>query len=199
MNKFITALFLSFSFLLTSQAHAAVSPLSIAIVPPLQFPSDDFTITGLRASVLYGKHQDVYGIDLGLIGNVTTQTFVGIGLAGGFNMTTGQTTAIGGQIAGIANYNTSQTKVVGVQAALGMNYNGGETSVSGLQLALVNMSAHTTIYGFQLGAYNKAKAVYGFQIGLVNECENLHGLQIGLMNFHKNGVFSVSPILNFGF
>lgn len=199
MNKYISFALLSLSFLFISQAHAAVSPLSIAIVPPLQFPSDDFTITGLRASVLYGKHQDIYGIDLGLIGNVTTQTFVGIGIAGGFNMTSGHTTAIGGQIAGLANYNTAQTKVYGVQAALGMNYNGGETSVTGLQFALANISGHTTIYGFQVGVYNKAKAVYGFQIGLINECDNLHGLQIGFLNFHKDGLFAVSPILNFGF
>lgn len=199
MNRPIVILIFSFSFLFISQAHAAVSPVAISIVPPVEFPADDFTITGLRASLIYGQHQDIYGVDLGLIGNVTTQTFAGIALSGVFNWTEGETTAIGAQIAGIVNYNKSKTNVYGVQGALGLNYNLGESSVTGLQLALVNMSEHTSIYGFQVGAYNKAQRVYGFQIGIVNVCENLHGLQIGLLNFHTQGIFAVSPILNFGF
>lgn len=176
-----------------------MTPLAVAIVPPVQFPGDDFDITGLRLSLGYGRHRDVYGVDLGVIGNITTQDFVGIGISGLFNYTEGMVTAVGLQAAGITNINNQKTNVYGAQLALGANVNYAESSVTGLQFALVNWSPHTTIYGLQTGLYNKAQAVYGFQIGLVNQCESLHGLQIGLINFHAKGMFSVSPILNFGF
>jgi hypothetical protein len=78
--------------------------------------------------------------------------------------------------------NSAQSKVVGLQAAL-----------------LANLSPATTIYGAQIGLYNKAQEVYGFQIGLVNSTKNLHGLQIGLVNFNETGIFGVSPVLNVGF
>lgn len=199
MNKIILVLLLSVSSIITVNAHAAMSPLSVAIVPPVQFPSSDFTVTGLRASLLYGQHQQIYGFDFGLIGNITTQRFNGIAVSGLFNYTRGETTAIGAQLAGLTNMNSGKTNVYGLQAALGMNMNTAESSVVGIQLAAVNLSEHTDIYGLQLGLYNKAQRVYGFQIGLVNVVDNLHGLQIGLINFHRQGVFTVSPILNFGF
>jgi hypothetical protein len=178
---------------------AAVSPLSVSIIPPVQFPPEDFAVTGLRASVLWGHHRSVYGFDFGAIGNITEQTFTGIGISGIFNYTAGQTTAIVTQLAGVTNINKSKTRVYGLQAAVGANINTAESTVAGLQFAMVNMSAHTTIYGVQAGVYNKAKSVYGIQVGLINVCTDLHGLQIGLLNFHHQGVFAVSPIINFGF
>lgn len=180
-------------------AKAAVSPLSFNILPPVQFPPADFSVTGLRISALYGRHRDMYGLDLGLVGNVTEQSFVGLGVSGIFNYTKGQTHAIGLQLAGLANVNTNKTRVYGIQAALGTNYNTAESSVAGLQIALANISRHTNIYGAQVGLYNRANKVYGLQVGLVNETQNLHGIQIGLINFHHQGVVSVCPILNIGF
>lgn len=198
MKNFLALLILSFSIL--QPAHAALSPLSVGLVPPIQFPPADFSVTGLRLSLLWGHHRDMYGIDLGVIGNVTDQDFTGIGLSGVFNLTRGTTKAIGAQLAGLANINTNKTRVYGLQGAIGLNENDAESSVVGLQIAaLANLSDHTTVYGAQIALYNKAYAVYGFQIGLVNVVENLHGLQIGLVNFNHTGVFSVSPILNVGF
>ena len=187
------------AFFMISSAEAAVTPLSVGIVPPVQFPSDDFSITGLRLSVLWGRHRDVYGLDFGLVGNVTEQDFVGVGISGLFNRTKGMTTAIGLQAAGIANVNTQKTDVYGAQLALGLNMNTATSKVAGLQLALANLSGHTSIYGVQAGVYNKAQVVYGVQIGLVNVAESLHGIQIGLVKFHSKGMFTVSPILNVGF
>ncbi len=183
----------------TYQSRAALSPISVSIMPPVQFPPQDYSVTGLRGSIIYGKHRDLYGIDLGLIGNITEQDFVGIGVSGIFNYTKGTTTALGLQFAGITNVNTNKTRVVGLQIAGITNINSAESSVSGIQLSLANLSSHTTIYGIQGGIYNKAKSVYGLQLGLINITDNLHGLQIGLINFNKTGVFAVSPILNFGF
>ena len=179
---------------------AAVSPVSIAIVPPIQFPPDSFNVAGLRASIIWGKHRSVYGLDIGAIGNITEQDFTGIGISGIFNYTKGTTTILGAQIAGIGNVNMNKTRVFGVQVGLIGNYQTAESFVAGIQVAsIANICPHTSIYGLQVGLYNKALAVYGFQIGLVNSATNVHGLQIGLINFHEKGLFVVSPILNFGF
>lgn len=200
MTKFFKTSLLVATLLFSSKTYAAaVTPLSVGIMPPLQFPSDDFTITGLRLSLLYGHHRNFYGLDFGVIGNITEQDFTGLSVSGIFNKTEGSTTILGLQFAGLTNVNTSNTTVVGLQAALGMNYNSAEASVVGVQFALINQSPFTDVYGLQLGVYNRAKEVYGFQIGLINSTDNLHGVQIGLINFHNQGTVSVSPLLNIGF
>jgi hypothetical protein len=180
-------------------AQAAYSPLAVSIVPPLQFPPSDFNISGVRVSVLAGVHRDVYGLDLGLIGNITRQRFVGAAVSGVFNYTQGQTTVTGVQLAGLANVNLEKTNVYGIQAALGGTYNKADSNVHGVQLGLVNLGEHTDIFGVQTGIYNRAQSVYGLQLGIVNVANNLHGLQIGLLNFNYTGLFYVAPILNFGF
>lgn len=182
----------------TRQASAAMTPLAISIIPPIQFPPSKFDIVGLRASVLYGKHRSVSGIDLGLIGNFTETSFAGLAVAGGFNRNKGKATVLGLQLAGIANLNMEKARVYGVQAAL-VNYNKAESHVVGVQLAGANLAKNTAIYGVQAGVWNNARSVYGFQIGIVNMTTDLHGLQIGLVNFHHNGLFKVAPIINVGF
>lgn len=181
-------------------AAAAVSPLAVSIAPPLQFPSDEFSITGARLSLLWGHHRDVYGLDFGALGNVTDQTFTGIGISGLFNLTYGATTIVALQAAGVINMNTQKTNIYGLQIAGAANWNTAQSSVVGMQIALlINHSPNTAIYGAQVGLYNRAQDVYGLQIGLVNFAKNLHGIQIGLVNFNETGIFGVSPILNAGF
>ncbi len=180
-------------------ASAAMSPLAFSIVPPVQFPAKDFSVTGLRASALWGNHKNVYGLDLGLIGNMTEGQMTGISASGIFNLNKGQTTAVLLQAAGVANINVAKARVVGVQLAGIINRNRAESSVFGLQVAPVNLAEFTTINGFQVGIYNRARQVNGFQIGLINVADSVRGLQIGLINVHKQGLFAVAPILNFGF
>lgn len=196
---YLTFLAAVFFILPAHQAQAAMTPLAIAIIPPIQFPPSKFDIVGLRASVLYGSHRSVSGIDLGLIGNFTETSMTGLAVAGGFNRNKGRATIIGAQIAGLANLNMEKTRVYGLQASALVNYNKAESHVVGIQLASVNLAKDTTIYGVQAGVWNNARAVYGFQIGLVNMATDLHGLQIGLVNFHHNGLFKVAPIINVGF
>lgn len=184
--------------LFSTELFAALSPVAVDIFPPIQFPPSDFDVTGVRASLLWGRQREVYGLDLALGGNITDNTFTGIAVAGLFNLTHGNTTAIGLQAAGLTNWNTQKTRVIGLQAALGLNNNVAESTVGGLEIAAVNLADFTSIYGLQVGAYNTARDVYGLQIGIINKCTNLHGIQIGLLNFHQNGLFVVSPILNVG-
>ncbi len=194
------SLLASLVWLLPISAQAALSPVAVSIFPPLQFPPEDFSITGARLSLLWGDHRDVYGLDVGLLGNVTQQDFIGIGIAGGVNITKGTTKIIGLQAAGIANVNMNKTDAFGLQLALGMNYNNAASTVSGLQAALLgNYAPFTDVYGVQVGIFNRAKEVYGLQIGLINVADSLHGIQIGLLNFHNKGTFIVSPVINIGF
>jgi hypothetical protein len=198
MQKIIKIL-LVFAAIFATQAHAAFTPLAIDIAPPIQFPPSDFSITGVRLSALWGNHRNVYGLDLGLLGNVTQLENTSVAVSGLFNITGGTTNAMGLQVAGLFNYNAMKTRVIGIQAAAIVNINSGESTVGGLEIALVNLAEHTKIYGLQAGLFNKAQDVYGFQIGVINMTNALHGIQIGLLNFNYTGTFSVSPFLNVGF
>ncbi len=197
MKKLVHVLVWVGALLSIGSASAAISPVSLAIYPPVQLPGQEFTITGARVG-LSGRHHNMYGLDVGAIGNVTKQNFLGVGIGGIFNMTQGTTTILGAQIAGIANINTDKSRIFGVQIAC-VNSNRGESSMLGIGAGLANLSPHMVVTGAQIGLYNEAKDVYGFQIGLINTADMLHGVQIGLLNFNKRGLFSVSPFLNIGF
>jgi hypothetical protein len=195
----IILILLSAFFSQNSFAASTITPLSVGLMPPVQFPSADYMVTGLRASLLYGHHRNVYGLDFGVLGNITDQSFKGLAVSGLFNNTRGETSILGLQLAGLTNINQGKTAVYGVQVALGLNLNTADSDVIGLQIAAANHAPFTDIFGVQAGIYNRAKEVYGLQIGLVNFADNLHGIQIGLVNFNNKGLLGVSPILNVGF
>lgn len=183
----------------SSPSQSAMSPLSVNVVPPAQFPPSDFNVTGVRASALWGRHRDVYGLDLGLIGNITDQKSTALSVSGLFNYKKGESNVLGLELAGLTNIHTQKTDVYGLQLAGLANYHSAASTVVGVQLAAANLVGHTDVYGVQAGLYNKANSVYGIQIGLINSAKNLRGIQIGLLNFHHTGLFVVSPILNVGF
>ncbi len=201
MKQLIRTLFLaSLIFLCSARGRAAVSPIGVSLVPPIEFPPEHYTVALLRLSALWGRNRHVYGLDIGGLGNVTEGKFVGSALAGVFNLNRGRSDIIGFQFAGITNINIHQTNIFGVQLALGINSNQAASHVVGLQLAgLANYSPYTNVAGAQIGLFNRAHYVYGFQIGLINVADNLHGIQIGLVNFNKQGLFAISPAINIGF
>lgn len=198
MKKSIALILSALTTLFSTPAFAAFTPIGIAIVPPVQFPAEDFTIVGARVSLLFGRQRDVYGLDVGVIGNITSQTSAGISLSGLFNINHGQTTVVGLQAASLLNYSTNKLNAYGLQVAL-LNLLEAESSINGLQLGVFNLASHATIRGFQVGAYNVARTVKGFQLGVINVTDNLHGIQIGLLNFNHTGLFIVAPVLNIGF
>src|SRR6185312_9785453 len=105
MTKLFKLLLAALSLTSFSIAQAGITPIGIAIMPPVELPPQDFTVVGARVSVIYGENYNMYGVDLGAIGNVTDQNFVGIGVSGVFNFNKGQSTILGLQAAGIANVN----------------------------------------------------------------------------------------------
>jgi hypothetical protein len=123
------------------------TPLEVALFPPLQLPSTDFGVKGIRLS-LVGLNRELRGLDLGLLGNMTNVEFKGVAISGLFNYNRGASTVVGLQVAGVANINSGHSEVYGIQLA-GFNKAG-------------------TIYGLQLGLVNIATELHGIQIGLVN-------------------------------
>lgn len=151
-------------FSLSAAAVGSQSPIGIGLFPPLQIPSSEYEITGLRVGVV-GINRSASGIDIGLLGNITKQSFAG----SAFSL--------------LFNYNHIAADIVGFQISGLANVNGTGSS----------------LYGVQLGLYNKVSNVYGLQIGLVNVAQKLNGVQIGLINFNASGPFKVSPIINASF
>ena len=200
MKKIIALFVVGFAFFsLAPSSEAAMSPIAVSLVPPLEFPGHDFTVAGLRLSVLWGNQRNVYGFDFGLIGNMTEGESVGLSASGLFNYNKGSTTGVLLQAAGFGNFNVGKAHIYGLQLAGIMNSNKAESTVGGAQIALLNLGPFTNIRGVQAGLYNRAPDVAGIQIGLINEPDFLHGIQIGLVNFYHQGLFSVAPILNVGF
>src|SRR5471030_899628 len=85
------------AILFVMPAQALYSPLEVALFPEIQFPAQEYSIAGLRLSILMGKQQDIYGLDFGVVGNITTGDFVGTAVSGITNMTYGPTLVVGVQ------------------------------------------------------------------------------------------------------
>ena len=69
-------------------AFADSTPGMISLVTPLQAPSSDYDVKGVRLSLIYGECENFKGLDLGIINN-TRADFTGIAL-GGANLAGGK-------------------------------------------------------------------------------------------------------------
>lgn len=183
LKFFFLVLFLPLVGRFGEAAPAALrGPVALALFPPSELPEAEYSIIGLRMSVVMGLHREVSGFDLGLVGNMTTHEFNGTA------------------ISGIFNWNQGSTAIWGLQAAGLVNINEGTTVVNGLQVALLaNVNERAEVNGVQLGFMNQAKIVRGLQIGLYNQTDYLYGLQIGLANFVEKNALRFFPIVNAGF
>lgn len=174
--------------------------MGINLIPGAQFSDPKSNVMGVRVST-YGENRNVYGLDLGFFGNVTTETFGGVAVAGLINSTGKEAYVILFQVAGLANLNHGKAYVTGFQIAGLANTILEDGVVRGGQIsALTNYAPKTDINGFQLGLYNRARKVSGFQVGLINYTDDLHGFQVGLVNINgKSTPFYIMPVLNVGF
>jgi len=46
---------------------ADTTPVMVSLVTPVQAPSCDYDVTGLRLSLIYGECQEFTGLDIGLV------------------------------------------------------------------------------------------------------------------------------------
>lgn len=75
-RKILAAMLLSANVVCSFPAAAleSSSPIGLGLVPPIQFPDTEFGINGFRLG-LVGINREARGLDIGIIGNVTKQTF----------------------------------------------------------------------------------------------------------------------------
>ena len=151
MGRFLKFLTIIGIFATGSFANAASSPFGLAIVPGIQYPSDDFILQGMRISALWGNQAEMYGLDFGALGNVTQAAFGGTAISGIFNVNKGTTNVWGLQFAGIGNYNLGQTDIHGLQLSLLMNYNPADASIHGLSIAPLNLAGDAVGTGSAVG------------------------------------------------
>ena len=192
---------------------ADMTPVMVSLVTPVQVPSRNYDVTGVRLSLIYGECREFTGLDIGII-DCTRRDFTGIAI-GGANIAGGR--LYGGQL-GLVNWNSGGAtdwarRSTGVQFGL-LNY---ADTFTGLQDGIANV-ANGRFMGLQSGFLNCAHNVYGLQcgfyfllgvnvssgslrgcqIGLVNFANRVEGgLQIGIINIiEQNGWAPVLPIVN---
>lgn len=195
---------------------AETTPVMVSLVTPVQAPSADSDVTGLRLDLIYGQAHNVTGLDLGIV-NHTRGDFTGLEL-GGANIIGGR--FIGGQLGLLNTINNGaqawETLSYGAQVGLVNNadsfcglqdgfLNFSNHSFTGLQSSLLNVA--NDLRGVQCGYYlifgvNIVSGdMRGCQIGLVNYAQTMEkGVQIGLVNIiSRNGWMPVFPFVNGSF
>jgi len=138
-----------------------------AFVPGLTFLKIDGTkdTTFLSVGILGSLEENIMGIQVSNIMNISTGYVYGIQNAGIFNISK---RFQGFQGAGVFNISES---LVGAQAS-GL-FNIARGNIKGVQIS---------------GFMNIAKKVDGIQVGVINIAEENNGIALGLFNFIKNGV-----------
>lgn len=172
---------------------AGVFPIAIGIVPPVQFPAEDWDVTGLRLNIFVGLHNSVGFVDIGVLGNLSQGDVMGLEIAGVWNQVNQNVSAI--QIAGIGNRVLGQVK--GLQLAGLVNYGNISADVQGLQLACANVAGG--LEGIQIGLFNRAEDTAGLQIGVINMTRNMNGLQLGLINIISDSNLPFMVVMNMAF
>lgn len=165
-------------------------PVGLYLLPNIGFPGEHWDVGPLRISIIAGRNRDVYGLDLGLVGNMSTEEFTGFQAAGIFNRVGHSDGAV--QFAGIFNHSCGD--FAGLQVAIA-NIVDGE--MDGLQIGLYNRSS--VLDGMQLGFVNIIDSGDGIQIGVINSARELDGLQIGVINVIRDSTMPFLPIVNFAF
>jgi hypothetical protein len=118
-----------------------VWPFQLALITPVQVPSEETSIHGIRINAIYGTSENVIGFDFGLV-----------------NRTRGDMKGLGFGFANIVDGDASAWQF-GV-----INYVGGQNV--GLQTGFYNHSEK--MRGFQFGAINWTRSLHGLQIGVLN-------------------------------
>ena len=166
-------------------------PLGVCIAEEAQFPNADSDIMGFRLCLLYGRHANVSGLDIGVFGCAVDGCLFGLQTSVILNSVGSANGAL--QIGGIAN--NCLEDFYGVQ--LSGIANKADGSVYGGQLSTFNIAKE--VGGTQIGVYNKADTLLGVQIGVINWATDMQGIQLGVLNVIKNGPCPYLPILNANF
>lgn len=164
------------------------------------------------------RHQDVFGIDLGLLAAGSPKSrSAGIQFAGLYVYNTeSQGISLAGLFNGASRTNGIQlgflnsSNIRGIQAGainaqtepMGCNDPLSDRMEMGVKLGVVNGSAcGKSMAGVSLGVFNGQYGLRGLQVGVVNIADNLSGVQIGIVNIinSRNGFGRILPFVNAAF
>lgn len=107
------------------------TPLSLGLIAPVQLPWGDWNVRGIRLSPIYGRCENLVGMDLGLVNTVEKDL---IGLQVGFLNTTSRARGVQVGLFNCAYY------LKGVQIGF-INYAEG---AKGFQIGVINVIKNTT-------------------------------------------------------
>jgi hypothetical protein len=151
----IIALTLAVSTQTVSAEDNPMTPVMISLLTPAQAPTPEWDVKGLRLNILYGRCQNLYGLDVGLVNHTVGK---GVGLA-----------------VGLVNY--TEKSFTGLQVG-GVNI--GE-EVSALQIGIYNEA--DDLSGLQIGLINHTRIARGVQIGFINVIEDNDIPFLPIVNF----------------
>jgi len=83
-SYYLLCLFVLLTILISAPVQAKNRPIQLALVTPIQLFPEDYSITGVRLNLLYGRNVSVTGLDVGMVNHTTTGSFKGLqyGLVG---------------------------------------------------------------------------------------------------------------------
>ncbi len=142
LSLVVTGLLVAVILFAPIPTQAQQRPFQLSLVTPIQIFPADYSISGLRINLLYGRNASVVGLDWGFINHTTS------GISQGLQV--GLVSLADADFTGL-QYNA-------------VNVTGG--TVEGMQWGLVNTAGFAN--GLQLGFVNYARTMKGLQIGLVN-------------------------------
>lgn len=184
MNKTLATMAFAALTALNSQA-AEWTPVQLALWNPLQVFCESKDVNGLRLDVIYGKNQDMRGLDLGIANNSRDVAGLELGVS---NWTRGD--VMGVQVGLAMNVgDSSLANVYGIQAA-GVTNIAIDADVAGGQFAFgANNVSGGNVYGVQVSCWNGlAGDLYGAQLGLFNNTGDMLGAQASLANVSSGDV-----------
>lgn len=166
-------------------------PIGLCLTDLAEFPAAETDIMGGRLCLIYGRHANVSGLDLGVIGCSVDGSLFGLQISSVLNNVGSANGA--GQLAGIAN-NCAEDFCGFQVAGVANNVHGG---IYGAQIGSFNMAKEMN--GVQIGVFNKAEKAVGIQISVINWAREMKGIQLGVINVIEQSPVPYMPILNMCF
>lgn len=166
---------------------AASTGFQLAIFNPVQLFAEPCDVYGLRLNLPYGKNCALYGLDLGVVNQLSDE------MCGAQVGAANITAPMYGLQLGAAN--VALGEMVGWQLGAA---NAAQSVAAGLQTGAINLGGDYE--GLQIGGFNFADDYAGLQIGVVNVCNSLTGVQVGALNFILHGQYLLfCPVVNLSF
>lgn len=163
-------------------------PVGISLYDQCQFPDASVDVMGFRFCFGYGRHANVSGLDIGVIGCGVDGSFFGAQLSVVLNDICVANGAL--QLSGVANNCNSDFggfQISGIANSVGGVMCGG-------QCACFNVSKE--VCGTQIGLFNKADKTVGIQIGVINWTREMQGIQLGVINVIEKSPYPYMPLFN---